>query len=161
MWVPSSRYLARSQPALPIHLLAFPSRAVLRVSLYLPWRPADVHCGGLEYSSYQYGLHQCWISHSGLAHCPPAAYSNIVSRIVIFEAEPRLSSLQAAEYSQRKNQEKEIVCASTFETKMLQFFFVAEGNRWRLHLVTVARRHRNGRAEERWKEKSDQGQNRA
>lgn len=96
---------AASPPYLSI-CWPFPAVPVLRVSLYLPWRPADVYCGGLEYSSYQYGLHQCWISHSGLADCPPAAYSNIVSRIVIFEAEPRLSSLQAAEYSQRKNQEK-------------------------------------------------------
>lgn len=61
----------------------------VRVSVYLPWRPADVHCDGIEYSSYQYGLHQCWISHSGLAGCPPAAYSNIVSRIVIIRAELR------------------------------------------------------------------------
>lgn len=60
---------------------------VVRVSVYLPWRPADVYCDGVEYSSYQYGLHQYWISHSGLAGCPPAAYSNIVSRIVIIGAE--------------------------------------------------------------------------
>lgn len=84
---------------------------VVRVSVYRPWRPADVYCDGVEYSSYQYGLHQCWISHSGLAGCPPAAYSNIVSRIVIFEAELWLSSLQAPEYSQRKTL-KEIVSAS-------------------------------------------------
>jgi len=65
----------------------FPAMPVVRVSVYLPWRPADVYCDGAEYSSYQYGLHQYWISHSGLAACPPAAYSNIVSRIVIIGAE--------------------------------------------------------------------------
>lgn len=74
---------------------------VVRVSVYLPWRPADVYCDGVEYSSYQYGLHQCWISHSGLAGFPPAAYSNIVSRIVIIGAELRPGSLQATKYSQR------------------------------------------------------------
>lgn len=78
----------------------FPALSVVRVSVYLPWRPADVYCDGIEYSSYQYGLHQCWISHSGLAGCPPAAYSNIVSRIVIIGAELRPCSPGAAEYSQ-------------------------------------------------------------
>ena len=53
------------------------------MSAYLPWHPADVYCDGVEYTSYQYGLHQDWISHSGLEGFPPAAYSNIVSRIVI------------------------------------------------------------------------------
>lgn len=74
----------------PIHpsiCLPFPAMPAVRVSVYLPWRPADVYCDGAEYSSYQYGLHQYWISHSGLAACPPAAYSNIVSRIVIIGAE--------------------------------------------------------------------------
>lgn len=79
----------------------FPAMPLVRVSVYLPWRPADVYCDGLEYSSYQYGLHQYWISHSGLAGCPPAAYSNIVSRIVIIGAELWPGSLQATEYSQR------------------------------------------------------------
>lgn len=74
---------------------------VVRVSVYLPWRPADVYCDGAEYSSNQYGPHQYWISHSGLARCPPAAYSNIVSRIVIIGAELWPSSLQATEYFQR------------------------------------------------------------
>lgn len=79
---------------------------LVRVSVYLPWRPADVYCDGVEYSSYQYGLHQYWISHSGLAGCPPAAYSNIVSRIVIIGAELWPKSLQATEYSQRKPDKK-------------------------------------------------------
>lgn len=102
--------LSGPQPPHPTYPSAGRSQPCLlvRVSLYPPWRPADVHCGGLEYSSYQYGPHQCWISHSGLADCPPAAYSNIVSRIVISEAETRLSSPRAAEYSQRENRgEKE------------------------------------------------------
>lgn len=79
----------------------FPAMPVVRVSVYLPWRPADVYCDGAEYSSNQYGPHQYWISHSGLARCPPAAYSNIVSRIVIIGAELWPSSLQATEYFQR------------------------------------------------------------
>lgn len=79
---------------------------LVRVSVYLPWRPADVYCDGVEYSSYQYGLHQYWISHSGLTGCPPAAYSNIVSRIVIIGAERRPRSLQATEYSQSKPRKK-------------------------------------------------------
>lgn len=79
---------------------------VVRVSLYLQWRPADVYCDGAEYSSNQYGLHQYWISHSGLAACPPAAYSNIVSRIVIIGTELQPSSLQATQYSQRKKRGK-------------------------------------------------------
>lgn len=82
----------------------FPAVSVVRVSVYLPWRPADVYCDGIEYSSYQYGPHQCWISHSGLAGCPPAAYSNIVSRIVNIGAELRPCSPGATEDSQiRKN----------------------------------------------------------
>lgn len=101
----------------------FPAMPVVRVSVYLPWRPADVYCDEVEYSSYQYGLHQCWISHSGLAGCPPAAYSNIVSRIVIFEAELWLSSLQAPEYSQRKTL-KEIVSASILKQNVFFFFLL-------------------------------------
>lgn len=80
----------------------FPAMPVVRVSADLPWRPADVYCDEVEYYSYQYGLHQYGISHSGLAGCPPAAYSNIVSRIVIIGAELWPCSLQATEYSQRK-----------------------------------------------------------
>lgn len=93
-------------PTYPSICWPFPAMLVVRVSVYLPWRPADVYCDGVEYSSYQYGLHQCWISHSGLAGCPPAAYSNIVSRIVIIGAELWPSSLQATEYSQRKPEKK-------------------------------------------------------
>lgn len=97
-------------PVHPSICWPFPAMPVVRVSVYLPWRPADVYCGGLEYSSYQYGLHQCWISHSGLAGCPPAAYSNIVSRIVIIGAELWPRSLQAPEYSQRKPEKKKCLC---------------------------------------------------
>lgn len=84
----------------------FPAMPVVRVSVYLPWRPADVYCDGVEYSSYQYGPHQYWISHSGLAGCPPAAYSNIVSRIVIIGAELWPGSLRATEHFSKKNQKK-------------------------------------------------------
>lgn len=87
-------------PIYPPICWSFLVMPLVRVSVYLPWRPADVYCGSVEYSSYQYGLHQYWISHSGLAGCPPAAYSNIVSRIVIIGAELRPRSLQATEYSQ-------------------------------------------------------------
>lgn len=76
----------------------FPAWSVVPVSVYLPWRPADVYCDGIEYSSYQYGLRQCWISHSGLAGCPPAAYSNIVSRIVIIGAEGAAEDSQIKKY---------------------------------------------------------------
>lgn len=92
---------------------------VVRVSVYLPWRPADVYCDGAEYSSNQYGPHQYWISHSGLARCPPAAYSNIVSRIVIIGAELWPSSLQATEYFQR-NPKKKCLCFH-FPTKASDF----------------------------------------
>lgn len=84
---------------------------VVRVSVYLPWRPADVYCDGVEYSSYQYGLHQYWISHSGLAACPPAAYSNIVSRIVIIGAELWPSSLASYRIFSKKTTKK-IIFAS-------------------------------------------------
>ena len=90
---------------------------VVRVSVYLPWRPADVYCDGAEYSSYQYGLHQYWISHSGLAGCPPAAYSNIVSRIVIIGAELGPGSLRATEYSQRKKTGKNVFASISPPTK--------------------------------------------
>lgn len=149
----------------------FPAMPVVRVSVYLPWRPADVYCDGVEYSSYQYGLHQCWISHSGLARCPPAAYSNIVSRIVIFEAELWLSSLQAPEYSQRKTLE-EIVSASISKQNVSFFFlffaYVDFGPRrvgrkhWWVRGVSAARTSgRNGGMEKWWKAKTNQGQNRA
>lgn len=123
MWVFNHLFIC-PPPSPPMHppylsiCWPFPAVPVLRVSLYLPWRPADGYCGGSEYSSYQYGLHQCWISHSGLADCPPAAYSNIVSRIVIFEAEPRLSSLRAARYSQRKKGRNRL------RQKTLRFYFL-------------------------------------
>lgn len=82
----------------------FPVMPLVRLSVYLPWHPADVYCDGLEYSSYQYGLDQCWIIHSGLAgSCPPAAYSNIVSRIVNIRAELWAAFHHTTEYSQRKN----------------------------------------------------------
>ncbi len=99
----------------------FPAMPVVRVSVYLPWRPADVYCDGVEYSSYQYGLHQYWISHSGLAGCPPAAYSNIVSRIVIIGAELWPSSLQATEYSQRKP-EKNVFATISPQKHLISFF---------------------------------------
>lgn len=170
MWVPSSLYLASSHPTLPIHLLAFPSRACGKSVTISAMASCWCVLWWAEYSSYQYGLHQCWISHSGLADCPPAAYSNIVSRIVIFEAEPRLRILQAAEYSQREKwgeKRKKLSVLLLLRQKRLIFFlwkwafWTAERNRWRLHLVTVARSYRNSRAEKRWREKPDQGQNRA
>lgn len=116
-------------PTYPSICWPFPAMLVVRVSVYLPWRPADVYCDGVEYSSYQYGLHQCWISHSGLAGCPPAAYSNIVSRIVIIGAELWPSGLQATEYSQRKPEKN--VFASIFPQKISFFcecgFWTTEG----------------------------------
>lgn len=92
---------------------------LVRVSVYLPWRPADVYCDGVEYSSYQYGLHQYWISHSGLAGCPPAAYSNIVSRIVIIGAElwPKLQNIL------KENQKKKKIFAAIFPQKPLSSSF--------------------------------------
>lgn len=99
----------------------FPAMPVVRVSVYLPWRPADVYCDGVEYCSYQYGLHQYWISHSGLAGCPPAAYSNIVSRIVIIGAELWPSGLQATEYSQRKP-EKNVFASISPQKRLISFF---------------------------------------
>lgn len=91
---------------------------VVRVSVYLPWRPADVYCDGAEYSSNQYGPHQYWISHSGLARCPPAAYSNIVSRIVIIGAELWPSSLQATEYFQR-NPKKNVFASISLQKRLI------------------------------------------
>lgn len=102
----------------------FPAWSVVRVSVYLPWRPADAYCDGIEYSSYQSGLHQCWISHSGLAGCPPAAYSNIVSRIVIIGAELRPCSPRAAEDSQiykKKNPKKQKSFFFPFGYKRIRF----------------------------------------
>ena len=95
---------------------------VVRVSVYLPWRPADVYCDGVEYSSYQYGLHQYWISHSGLAACPPAAYSNIVSRIVIIGAELWPSSLTSYRIFSKKTTKK-IIFASISPHKSDRFHF--------------------------------------
>lgn len=145
----------------------FPAMPVVRVSVYLPWRPADVYCDGVEYSSYQYGLHQYWISHSGLAGCPPAAYSNIVSRIVIIGAELWPSSLQATEYSQRKPEKN--VFASISPTKASDFIFQRTWNldHWEKtsmgfsESVCSPRTGRKGRMERWWKAKPNQGQNQA
>lgn len=107
---------------------------VVRVSVYLPWRPADVYCDGVEYSSYQYGLHQYWISHSGLAGCPPAAYSNIVSRIVIIGAELWPCSLQSYKkihWEKKEKETEEMSFASIYPTKAI---FQRWGNvdHWRM-----------------------------
>lgn len=133
----------------------FPAMPVVRVSVYLPWRPADVYCDGAEYSSNQYGPHQYWISHSGLAGCPPAAYSNIVSRIVIIGAELWPSSLQATEYFQRKP-EKKCLCFH-FPTKASDFsergIWTTEGRGKLLRGSESIRSPRTGRGKrgmERW-----------
>lgn len=142
---------------------------VVRVSVYLPWRPADVYCDGAEYSSYQYGLHQYWISHSGLAGCPPAAYSNIVSRIVIIGAELWPRSLQATEYSQRKPEKMSLL---PFPHKSAWFHFSANvefgplraGRKRRWFFAESVCSPRIGwkrRMERWWKAKPNQGQNQA
>lgn len=152
-----SIYLSIIHP--PIHLSTcpsicwpFPAMPVVRVSVYLPWRPADVYCDGAEYSSYQYGLHQYWISHSGLAGCPPAAYSNIVSRIVIIGAELWPSSLQATEYSQRKPQKK-CLCFH-FPTKASDFIFP---RMWNLDQWGLGRKRRWVRSASADREQGEKG----
>lgn len=147
---------------------------VVRVSVYLPWRPADVYCDGAEYSSYQYGLHQYWISHSGLAGCPPAAYSNIVSRIVIIGAELGPGSLRATEYSQRKKTGKNVFASISPPTKkkksvpisLFQQMWTAEGRRgenidgFGARLKPLERGEKGGWKDD-GKQKPNQGQNQA
>lgn len=87
-----------------------------------------------------------WISHSGLAGCPPAAYSNIVSRIVIVGAELWPKRLRATEYSQRKPELKKIFAAifpqkplsSSFSKCVLRGVMRMRWNRLRVRRASLA-----------------------
>lgn len=122
---------------------------------------------GLNTPANQYGPHQYWISHSGLAGCPPAAYSNIVSRIVIIGAKLWPKSPLATQYSQRK-----IFHAFHFVTKASGFIFWPTSLRGRGAIAGIVgefrRRHlsprsaqgekKNKTRRKRWKANPNRGQ---
>lgn len=110
---------------------------------------------GLNTPANQYGPHQYWISHSGLAGCPPAAYSNIVSRIVIIGAKLWPKSPLATQYSQRK-----IFHAFHFITKASGFIFWPTSLRGRGAIAGIVgefrRRHLSPRSAQGEKKKQDE-----